>query len=466
MSETKSKRFSISSDASNKGNVKLFPIGVQYFTIEKGIVNFVLDFYEDSNESSDAIYGRLRECLAEKELRFDNMIAYSADNASVNFGKNHSVFTQLKGLNKFMVSANCNCHVLHNTVRYALNHLPFDVENLVLKMYSHFSISSKRVNSLKSCYDFTDNDFKKILRHVTTRWLSLYPAVNRIIENINPIKEYFVGVGTEDCAKVINEFVWSEKVNGMTIPELYLQMSSHLMDIFHKTIKTIEQKSINASNLFDLMFKLKTQLENRLKYEFFGSIVNTNIKEFDEGVREDFTENAKIAYQRAIDYLNRNFDFNNSPFKLFSALNLDDELVFQKLVEISELLNIQIDQDSIFDEITSFNALLKQLDTKDIELDCIAKYCKILCKNDFKNLVKILESVMAIPIGNDFVERIFSHMQKILTDDRCHMNVSLIRAEICISNNFDMNCSEFLKYVKTNEKLLKSVKSAEKYNYK
>jgi hypothetical protein len=51
LNELKDKKFSVASDASNKGNVKLFPIGVQYFNPEKGIVNFVLDFYEDPYES-------------------------------------------------------------------------------------------------------------------------------------------------------------------------------------------------------------------------------------------------------------------------------------------------------------------------------------------------------------------------------------------------------------------------------
>ena len=54
------KCFSISSDASNKVNVKLFPICVQYFDTNGGIVNFVLEFYEDSNETSDAIFEKLK----------------------------------------------------------------------------------------------------------------------------------------------------------------------------------------------------------------------------------------------------------------------------------------------------------------------------------------------------------------------------------------------------------------------
>jgi hypothetical protein len=44
------------------------------------------------------------------------------------------------------------------------------------------------------------------------------------------------------------------------------------------------------------------------------------------------------------------------------------------------------------------------------------------------------------------------------------MGIDLIKAEICIKNNFNMGCIEFKSYVKNDEKLLKSVKSNQKYN--
>ncbi len=50
-------------------------------------------------------------------------------------------------------------------------------------------------------------------KHVTTRWLSLFPAINRIIDNIIPLKAYFVGLGTEDCPPIINQFVWTMVAN-------------------------------------------------------------------------------------------------------------------------------------------------------------------------------------------------------------------------------------------------------------
>lgn len=207
LKELNSKKFAIGSDASNKGNIKMFPIAIQYFTTNKGIVNFVLDFYEDANETSDAIHNRIIECLNEYNVNLMDVIAYSGDNASVNYGKHHSIYENLKISNNCIVKANCNCHVLHNTAKHALLQLPFDIENIILKIYSHFSISAKRVQSLKSCYELIDDEYEGMIRHVPTRWLTLYPAINRLIENIKPIKDYFVGIGDENwCILLRNSF--------------------------------------------------------------------------------------------------------------------------------------------------------------------------------------------------------------------------------------------------------------------
>ena len=59
------------------------------------------------------------------------MSAISGDNASVNFGTNVSVYQKLKTRHAGIVKANCNCHSLHNCIKYALKALTFDIEEVV-----------------------------------------------------------------------------------------------------------------------------------------------------------------------------------------------------------------------------------------------------------------------------------------------------------------------------------------------
>jgi len=110
LKKVKGKKFSISSDASNRGNIKLYPIGIQYFDKSIGIQNFVLDFYEDPNETSNAIYSHLKKSLSDNDLAFNDLIAYTADNANVNYGSHHSVFKNFQEENQYIIRANCNYH--------------------------------------------------------------------------------------------------------------------------------------------------------------------------------------------------------------------------------------------------------------------------------------------------------------------------------------------------------------------
>ena len=59
--------------------------------------------------------------------------AYTADNASVNCGKNNSVFQKLKADNSGIIKANCMAHVVHNCAKHAGDRLDIDIESIVKK---------------------------------------------------------------------------------------------------------------------------------------------------------------------------------------------------------------------------------------------------------------------------------------------------------------------------------------------
>ena len=60
--------FSVDSDASNHGTTKLFPLSLRYRTPELGLKSKILDFYEDSNESSATIHCQITNKLKENDL--------------------------------------------------------------------------------------------------------------------------------------------------------------------------------------------------------------------------------------------------------------------------------------------------------------------------------------------------------------------------------------------------------------
>lgn len=172
--------FSISGETSNHGNRKMFPCVIRYFTPENCIQNKIIDFYEDANETAIAISDKIINILKSMEVSTKNLISFSADNAAVNYGKHNAVFKILKDNHvPNLIKANCLCHALLDTVRQVTKH-SFNVEKFVIKVYNEFSNSAQNVEQLKECFNFANMEYEHILRHVPTRWLSLFPAIDRL----------------------------------------------------------------------------------------------------------------------------------------------------------------------------------------------------------------------------------------------------------------------------------------------
>ena len=64
-------------------------------------------------------------------------------------------------------------------------------ESLVVKIYEFFHIYTVRVTELKNFCEFVDIEYQRILQHSNIRFLSLLPALQRILEMFEGLKSYF-----------------------------------------------------------------------------------------------------------------------------------------------------------------------------------------------------------------------------------------------------------------------------------
>lgn len=134
-----------------------------------------MDFYEDRFEDSRSIKDKLSQVLINANLLWSKVTAYGADNASVNFGVNNSVFQKLKSEeNSEIIAAHCNEYIFHNCTKNALKLLPGDVENIVMKIFAEFSWSAKKREELKECFNFFESAIfvgaiKKVLHRARFR---------------------------------------------------------------------------------------------------------------------------------------------------------------------------------------------------------------------------------------------------------------------------------------------------------
>jgi len=467
--------FAVATDASNHGNRKMFPVAVRYFNCVEGVQNKLIDFYEDSDETAAAVSQKLIDVITKHGLHIQNVSAYTADNASVNYGKNKSVYKMLTNQNPSIMKANCNCHVIHNAARYACKTLKFDVENLVLKVYSEFSVSAKRSSEVLACFEFLDMNPDGVLRHVVTRWLSLFTAVDKLLSCWPAIKLYFINKGEDDCPKVIWDFVKGDadglsddSCPKLSIPESYLFFVHHFMHVMHTSILFLESNYVFSTDVHGHMCQLRTKLSDRIQDKFFGGKLASSSKYLEPSERAAFTTDALEVYNRALSYLSKWYDFDGSPLKLFGILKLDsDERVdFQDILNLAEHINVAVDNDELYDEVSALNVARPQLCTLDKPLD--EKWAAFFSRSECRNMNKIVGRVLSIPVSNAFVERIFSMMGQCWTDDRNRMRSELVKAELMVKINFGMPCANFYDFLclPAQRQLLKCSLQTAKYSFK
>lgn len=195
-------------DASNHGNIKMFPVLVRYFRPNEGVRVKMLDITAEEGETSDIISNLIESATNKYGLK-DKVVGFCADNAKVNFGGEtrggkNNVFFKLKSWLPHLIGINCAAHVVHNALKHACDALPFDVEWVVVKIYSHFYIYTVRTEKLKSFCEEASIEYDKLLGYAKTRFLALGPAVKRILKVFEGLKLYFKSLHKEE--KKLKEF--------------------------------------------------------------------------------------------------------------------------------------------------------------------------------------------------------------------------------------------------------------------
>lgn len=174
----------VCTDGNNHGNLKIFPVLIQYFDRKYGIQLRLIELKSLNDEKLETICDLIFTTLQNYHLR-NKCIAFTVDNCNTNFGgqqrkgKNNVFFRLQNVIQKELIGIGCSAHILHNCIQHAIDGLPIDIEFLIMKVYNYFSVYTIRNESLKDfCY--SEIQYRKLLSHSKTRWLSLFPCIHSV----------------------------------------------------------------------------------------------------------------------------------------------------------------------------------------------------------------------------------------------------------------------------------------------
>ena len=232
--------YSISIDDSNDQGLN--PVTVKLFNINQHmVVNQLLEMHLSSSSDPDGIFAAIDKAFANTGIPWHKCISLGVDNTSVSIGKHHSLITKARERNDEIILMGCPCHMAHNTTYHATKALEklviFNAEELLLNLYFHFDYSSKRKNLREFCA-FCDQDFYKILKFHSTRWLGLSTCREKTLKTYPSLKSYFSSQNSEikDGERTVSRLNRLIDAIGHVIPEVDVFLFSVFsIDLHHNT---------------------------------------------------------------------------------------------------------------------------------------------------------------------------------------------------------------------------------------
>ena len=177
-----------------------------------------------------------------------------------------------------MVGVGCPAHVLHNCIQHGREILPIDVECIVLKIYNYFSVYTVRTEALKEFCVFMDINYRSLLSHSKTCWLSLFPAVERLLQMYSALQSYILSI--DQPPAIISKFFNNE------FSEAYLYFCHSLMSIFDPKIRTIEREDNCVVDVKKTLESTINILQCRLTHKF----ISIKLQDILRGLRENGLE--------------------------------------------------------------------------------------------------------------------------------------------------------------------------------
>jgi len=183
--------WSLATDGSSDVDDKYFPFIIRHWDGSHVVPTFV-DMSVCNQATAANIYAVLDECVGRYGLKWEKCSSYAGDNASVNKGLRNSIFSRIKEKQPNVYWAGCSCHLSNLAAQKGGSALRINVPDLLIDLYYHFDKSCKRKDELRDFQVFCGEQVRKVIKHVSTRWLSLSRCIERLLQMYDSLHGYFV----------------------------------------------------------------------------------------------------------------------------------------------------------------------------------------------------------------------------------------------------------------------------------
>ena len=150
-----------------------------------------------TDEKATTQLEQIKASLNDCQVGLEKVSQLSIDNPPVNqklFKDLEKLQEEVSGKKLILDIGGCMLHPTHTAFKKCIKKLKTDLENLMVVLHSFFKQSVVRREMLVDVYIELDEDIKFFLRHVVARWLTMGPAIDRMLKHLPALEKFVLEV--------------------------------------------------------------------------------------------------------------------------------------------------------------------------------------------------------------------------------------------------------------------------------
>ena len=228
--------------------------------------------------SSSHIVEAIKNAFNEDNIHLTNIIHIMSDSPNVMRGQHKGVIVKLKEEAPQLIDfGGCSLHHIHNAVSYACESLGSEAEYFADDIFLFFKYRTSLYHKYQLIQQLLDLEEHKILRYVSSRWMSLLPVTSRLIEQWDALVAFFTDYIPKHHSDVAKQDRTLRIVKNLQNPIILLKLSflTCNLPMFNKFEKRFQKSRVMIHLLYKDMFELMTELlVNFIKPNLLESLNN------------------------------------------------------------------------------------------------------------------------------------------------------------------------------------------------
>lgn len=181
-------------ETTNSKSTKELQVGIRYFSTKlKKVVYSTLQTYFLGHATGEILSNFILKAVHDNGIPLSKLLMVSSDGPNVNKKVWRLLNEKVKEIRQkpLLYLGTCNIHIMHNAFMKGLEIHGMACSEFIISIYYFFNGWPSRKDDYEKIQIELGIETHSFLKHVPTRWLTIEPAIKRVLEQMPALKKYF-----------------------------------------------------------------------------------------------------------------------------------------------------------------------------------------------------------------------------------------------------------------------------------